>query len=120
MLATDSCGALDIVCQHCNALRWIGEKTTFCYQDGKIRIEIPSPPPPQLMKYYDVQQSGRLFLAHIRNYNNALALASIGCKEYVHDVFNPTFITQGKLYLRIGNLLPERGETPKFQLDLFS
>ena len=72
------------------------------------------PPPPQLMKYYDVQQSGRLFLTHIRKYNNALALASIGCKEYVHDGFNPTFTIQGKLYHRMGNLLPERGETPKF------
>ena len=29
------------------------------------------------MKYYDVQQSGRLFLTHIRKYNITLALASI-------------------------------------------
>ena len=47
-------------------------------------------------------------------YNNALALASIGCKEHVHDGFNPTFTIQGKLYHRMGNLLPERGEMPKF------
>ena len=25
-LTAHSCGALDIVCQHCNALKWIGEK----------------------------------------------------------------------------------------------
>ena len=53
-------------------------------------------------------------MAQIRKYNNALALASIGCKEHVHDVFNSTFTIQGKLYHRMGNLLPERGETPKF------
>ena len=46
-----SCGALDIVCQHCNALRWIGEKNIFFCHDGKVRID--PPPPPQLMKYYD-------------------------------------------------------------------
>ena len=44
-LTAHSCGALDIVCQHCNALRWIGEKNTFCCQDDKVRIEIPPPPP---------------------------------------------------------------------------
>ena len=60
------------------------------------------------------KEHGRLFLAHIRKYNNALALASIGCKEHVHDGFNSTFTIQGKLYHRMGNLLPERGETPKF------
>ena len=47
-------------------------------------------------------------------YNNALALTSIGYKEHVHGGFNPTFTMQGKLYHRMGNLLPERGETPKF------
>ena len=111
-LTAHSCGALDIVCQHCNALRWIGEKNTFCCLDGKVRIE--TSPPPQLIKYYDVQQSGRLFLTHIRNYNNALALTSIGCKEHVHGGFNATFTIQGRLYHRMGNLLPEQGETPKF------
>ena len=99
----------------------------------------PSPSTTTTLKYYDVQQSrrlflahirvynnalalasigckghGRLFLAHIRKYNNALALASIGCKGHVRDGLNPTFTIQGKLYHRMGNRLSERGETPKF------
>ncbi|GFR65167.1 hypothetical protein ElyMa_003649400 [Elysia marginata] len=109
-LSTHSCGDLDIVCQHCNALRWKGEKQTFCCQDGKVRIEIPPPPSPQLMKYYD----GHPFLTKIRNYNNALALASIGCHEHFQTGFNPTFTIKGKLYHRIGSLLPERGAVPTF------
>ena len=102
MLAAYSCGALDIVCQHCNALRWIGEKTTFCCQDGEVtgKDRNPSPSTPKTLKYYDVQQSGRLFLAHTRKYNKARALASIVCKEHVHDGFNSTFTIQGKLYHR--------------------
>ncbi|GFS01248.1 hypothetical protein ElyMa_006418600 [Elysia marginata] len=62
------------------------------------------------MKYYD----GHPFLTKIRNYNNALALASIGCHEHFQTGFNPTFTVQGKLYHRIGNLSPERGAVPKF------
>ena len=83
-------------------------KNTFFVR--MARIEIPPPPPPQLMKYYDLEQSGRRFM----KYNYALALTSIGCKEHVHGGFNPTFTIQGKLYHRMGNLLPEREEKPKF------
>ncbi|GFS08741.1 ATP-dependent DNA helicase PIF1 [Elysia marginata] len=61
------------------------------------------------MKYYD----GYPFPTKIRNYNNALALASIGCHEHFQTSFNHTFTIQGKLYHRIGNLLPERGAVPK-------
>ncbi|GFR76291.1 ATP dependant DNA helicase [Elysia marginata] len=62
------------------------------------------------MKYYDDHP----FLTKIRNYNNALALAPIGCHKHFQSGFNPTLTTQGKLYYRIGNLLPERGAVPKF------
>ena len=58
-------------------------------------------------------------MTHIRKYNNALALTSIGCKEHVHGGFNPTFTIQGKLYHRMGNLLPEQGKTPKFSQIIF-
>ncbi|GFR61646.1 DNA helicase [Elysia marginata] len=76
------------------------------------RLESKSlpPPPSQLMKYYD----GYPFLKEIRIYNNALALASIGCHEHFQTGFNPTFTIQGKLYHRIGNLLQKRGAVPKF------
>ncbi|GFR80218.1 DNA helicase [Elysia marginata] len=62
------------------------------------------------MKYYD----GHPFLTKIRNYNNALALESLRCHEHFKTGFNPTFTIQGKLYHRIGNLLPERGAVPNF------
>lgn len=49
--------------------------------------------------------------------NNALALPSIGCHEVRQDGFNPTLKIKGKLYHRIGNLLPNREQQegrPKF------
>ena len=48
-----------------------------------------------------------------RQYNNALALASIGCKEQVEQGFNPTFRFQGKLNHRLGNILPPVGNDLK-------
>ena len=49
-----------------------------------------------------------------RAYNNALAMASVGCKEVRQGGFNPTFTVQGKLHHTIGTLLPADGEDPKF------
>ncbi|GFR90618.1 hypothetical protein ElyMa_004308500 [Elysia marginata] len=60
--------------------------------------------------YYD----GHPFLTKIRNCNNVLALASIGCHEHFQTGFKHTFTIQGKLYHRVANLLPERGAVPKF------
>jgi hypothetical protein len=59
-------------------------------------------------------ERGRHFLEHIRSYNNVLSLASIGCEEQNLPGFNPTFTIQGKMYHRIGSLLPDPGDQPKF------
>ncbi|GFS16766.1 DNA helicase [Elysia marginata] len=62
------------------------------------------------MKCFD----GHPFLTKIRNFNNALALAPIGCHEHFQTGFNHTFTIQLKLYHQIGNLIPGRGAVPKF------
>ena len=49
-----------------------------------------------------------------REYNIALALGSIGYNEQLQQGFKPTFRIQGKLYHRLGNLLPCVGNDPKF------
>ena len=49
-----------------------------------------------------------------RQYNNTLALASVGRNEQVQQGFNPTFRIQGKLYHRLANFLPPVGNDPKF------
>ena len=55
-----------------------------------------------------------MFLNQTRAYN-ALALASLGCNEIVAPGYSPTFKIQGKLYHRIGSLLPSNSEeSPKF------
>ena len=44
-LLQHSCGELSTVCLHCKAIRWPGERSTFCCQNGKVKIEIPPPLP---------------------------------------------------------------------------
>ena len=51
------------------------------------------------------------FINHIRAYNNALALASIGSDNKLED--GPCFKVQGKLHHLIGSLTPGSG-SPKF------
>ena len=52
------------------------------------------------------------FLKNIRAYNNIMAMASLGTDH--QPEFGPNFKVQGKLSHRIGSLLPEPGQTPKF------
>lgn len=113
-LAPHSCGLFNCICPFCMAITWPGEKKTFCCQNGKVNLPLPPPPPPTIQKYYDNSGDGRSFLPFCRAYNNALALASIGCNEQIQQGFNPTFTIQGKLSHRIGSLLPAAGQTPKF------
>ncbi|GFR79204.1 hypothetical protein ElyMa_000550800 [Elysia marginata] len=104
------CGLLNIECPHCSALRWQLEKPTFCCQGGKIKIENPPPPPQALIRFLQDKH----VLSTSRAYNNALAMASIGCNEIRQNGFSPTFTVQGKLHHSIGSLLPVQGNEPKF------
>ena len=54
------------------------------------------------------------FLNSVRAYINPLVLASRGCKEVQTSGLNPTFTIRGKLSYRIGSLLPQENEHPKF------
>ncbi|MCP3667541.1 MAG: hypothetical protein GY696_34455, partial [Gammaproteobacteria bacterium] len=51
-----------------------------------------------------------------RNYNNALALASVGChiEQMPRGGWTPMFKIGGKLHHLIGALFPVEGESPKF------
>ena len=71
--------------------------------------------PTNIKKILNTNESGHHFLNLTRAYNNALALASLGCNEIVAPSYIPTFKIQGKLYHRIGSLLSSNSEeSPKF------
>jgi hypothetical protein len=60
---------------------------------------------------------GSSFRNSIRNYNNALAFSSLGVKidqSVAGQLGIYTFKIQGELVHRIGSLLPDPGEVPRF------
>lgn len=96
----------DTTCTHCKAYHWPKESESTCCGKGKVVLE-PVPPPPERMRpLYNIRLGNKYFIENIRAYNNMLALASLGCSEVRPSGFNPTFKIQGKLYHRMGYLLP--------------
>ena len=81
----------------------------------KKSTAISAGPTNKFKKIFDINESGHHFLNQTRAYNNALALASLGCNKIVAPGYSPTFKIQRKLYHRIGLLLPSSPEvSPKF------
>ena len=101
-------------CPHCKAYRWEGERESLCCCKGKVKLDPLQQPPSEMIALFNVNRSGSTFLEHIRAYNNALALASLGCNQVCMPGFNPNFKIQGKMFHRIGSLLPADNQTPKF------
>ena len=93
-------------CLHCKAYRWAGEHKSFCCCNGKVQLDLLQQPPCEMIALFDVNRSGSTFLENIIAYNKALALASLGCNEVCVPGFIPNFMTQGKIFHRIGSLLP--------------
>ena len=99
-------------CEFCFAYLWPEESNYSCCNKGKIsNILNIMPPPPQVLQ--DLINNDKHFASNIRNYNNALALASIGTEG--PPEMGPSYKIQGKLYHKIGPIgPPPAGEKPKF------
>ena len=105
------CGTFTKVCQHCKAFTWAKERSSLCCKEGSVVLP-PIPPLPQkLAELYNVNQT---FLQRIRDFNNAFALASLGCNQVRFPSGVSYFKVQGKIHHFIGSLLPTENETPKF------
>jgi hypothetical protein len=118
-------GRMDIQCSDCGALHWESEKLVrsvkfgMCCTSGKIKIPKLDDPPPELLDLLSRQDDrSKKFRDHIRNYNNALAMTSLGCdqdRQINRDGGGPfVFKVQGRLYHQIGSLLPRPGVPPVY------
>jgi hypothetical protein len=119
---------MDVQCPSCHALHWMAERLTsssnlrpkfgMCCLSGKITLPPLHQPPPELMQLLTSQDPvSKDFREHIRNYNNALAMTSIGRKvdESINDGEGPyIFRLHGALSHKSGSLLPPEGEPPVF------
>jgi hypothetical protein len=111
---------MNIQCPSCKALYWLDEhliksskanpKFRICCYKGKISLPALQSAPPELYNLLTAQDPiGRAFRMHIRNYNSALAMTSVG-RKLDHSVNNGggpwLYKLNGELSHRAGSLLP--------------
>ena len=92
----------DIECGHCGARTWPGETLSCCERGALVLHHFPTAPPElaDLIYCSHVQQ-------HIRKYNSALSMASVGHKS--KGLNWGAFVLGGRTYHRIGSVLPDVG-----------
>ena len=115
-------GKMEVACSDCGALHWACEtlvgspKFSTCCHSGKIKIPKLDDPPPELLHLLSGQENiCKNFHDHIRNYNNALAMTSLGCNQdmEINRDGGGSFVfrVQGHLYHQTGSLLPQPGSS---------
>ena len=116
----DSIGGMVHECEHCGALKFAKETPSSCCSNGKIPL-VPFPRPPDRIQelWTGSDEKSVLFRQHSRTVNNAVCLTSLETTER-RGGFTPSVIFQGKVHHRVGPLLPDHGEVPRFaQLYVF-
>ena len=121
-----SCGEFQKRCSHCGAFMWIGERISnssisrpqfgeACCLSGSIRIPL-IPEPPQLLHQLLTEQTprGLNFRLHIRKYNSAMAMATMGATEQVIPVSGlQSYRVHGTVSRLIGPFHPNEGNAPR-------
>ncbi len=120
-------GEMTTMCGKCGALHFLEERVassscanpqfTPCCAQGKVTLP-PLAPPPEPLRWLltSNEVDAKDFRQHIRSYNNALAFTSVGANldTSVAQPGNYTYRLRSELYHRMGSLLPQPGEVPKF------
>jgi hypothetical protein len=122
-------GDMDTTCLDRGAMIWFNEKAkkepgddalkvSICCKKGKITLPYMREPPMLLRSLFNGThpKSGH-FLMNIRSYNNMFSFTSLGGKIDTgkdNRKGPPHFTIAGQNYHRIGSLIPQDGETPKF------
>jgi len=109
------------ICLDCNSKNFAKEKPSdgkyiHCCHKGRVSLPSLKPLPPFIKDLLtDSNPESKNFIKSIRNYNSALAFASIGAE--VSQMSGPgtyCYKIQGQIYHRISALHPNVGERPKF------
>ena len=116
----DAIGTMSVECNYCGALKFPRETSSSCCLAGKVPLEpFPRPTSKILDLWVGDDQKSSLFRKNSRSINNAVCLSSLKTTER-RIGWTPSVIFQGRVHHRVGSLLPEAGEHPKFaQLYVF-
>ncbi|KAL6140766.1 hypothetical protein ACLB2K_059060 [Fragaria x ananassa] len=104
-------------CRHCHARLFHHESNDMCCKNGKTVLP-PVQAPPEMVQLFSAQTPlGTHFRQNIRAYNHVFSFTSMG----VHVDQNLatggntfTFRAQGSIYHKIGSLLPNENNRPRF------
>ena len=92
-------GKKDIVCRHCQAIKWKKEAPGMCCKNGRVSLPPLRTLPDCLTELLDgVTEDSRHFLENIRRYNNAFSMTSFGHTAVTQRGWNPSFIIQGQVH----------------------
>lgn len=92
---------------------------SLCCMRGKVQLPVELKPPPSLLMSLlkNEHPKSKGFLENIRRYNSMFAFTSLGGKVD-HTINNGRgpycFRLQGENYHKMGTLLPENDQKPKF------
>lgn len=85
-------GAMDIVCEHCGALKFAGETGGLCCLNGKVKLPLLAAPPEPLHSLLRGETpESRHFLCNAQRYNGCFQMTSFGAHIIEERGFNPTF-----------------------------
>jgi hypothetical protein len=120
-------GEMNTVCGKCGALHFLEEcatsssranpQFTLCCAQGKVTLPPLAPPPKPLRQLLTCNEAdAKDFRQRSHSYNNALAFTFVGANldTSVGQTGNYIYHLCSELYHRIGSLLPQPGEAPKF------
>lgn len=118
-------GAMDSICQHCNAKLWgaevakgPGTTSSLCCIKGKVKLPVRAAPPQPLRALLEqTHRKAKTFMSNIRSYNSAFQLASsaIAVDRSVTAHGGPASLRiNGSVHHSIGPLHPTAGEPPRF------
>lgn len=100
-------GSMDTVCTFCGARRFTEEKISCCASGSLVLPAMPEVP-----KMLSAAILAPHVRQHIRQYNMALAMASVGHSN--RSLPDGTFVLGGKTYHRVGSMQPADGERHSF------
>lgn len=85
-------GAMDKVCQYCNAFKFGTETPGICCASGKVRLpDLQYPPEPLATLLSGTTPVLRHFLDKIQMYSSCFQMTSFGVTIVIRDNFMPTF-----------------------------
>ena len=116
----DAIGTMTMECRHCGALKFPRETPSSCCSDGKVPLKPFPKSTANIQKLWlGDDPKSCLFRENSRTINNAVCLTSLKTTER-RIGYTPSVIFQGRVHHRVGALLPESGEQPRFaQLYVF-